>query len=104
LAFDFNRAAVEFLFKKRLTVEVTWGETATTQPERNHATPKQSRCFALTSSEVLDASQSLARRRPSRNFARNVERLGLVFKQAVLCVFKHEASNGCLDAGETARK
>ncbi len=40
---------------------MTWGETATTQVKGNHATPKQSRCFALTSIELLDAPSLLPR-------------------------------------------
>jgi len=78
---------------------MTWGETASVNVRDNGRRSKQSRCFALTSIDLLDASSSLARRLPSRNFAGNAERVGSVFKSAVLCVFKHEASNGGDDAG-----
>jgi hypothetical protein len=35
---------------------MTWGETATTQAKGKKTTRKQSRCFALTSIELLDAA------------------------------------------------
>jgi len=47
---------------------MTWGETATTQRRGNGQANKQSRCFALTSIELLGVSQSSVRRLPSRKF------------------------------------
>jgi hypothetical protein len=35
---------------------MTWGETATAQVKGKKTTPKQSRCFALTSIDLLGAS------------------------------------------------
>jgi hypothetical protein len=32
---------------------LTWGETATAQVKGNKTTPKQSRCFAITSNDLL---------------------------------------------------
>ncbi len=43
------------LTTKRRTVEMTWGETAATQRQGNGRAKKQSRCFALTSIELLAA-------------------------------------------------
>ncbi len=72
---------------KNITTELTWRQT--------HASwqRKQRRCLPLTSSDLLDASSISPRRFTTRNFRRNAERVFLIFKQAVLCVFKHEASN-----------
>ncbi len=39
--------------ERNLTAELTWGETANTQVKGKKTTPKQSRCFALTSIELL---------------------------------------------------
>ena len=41
--------------EKHPTVEMTWGETEHTQHEGNRQANKQSRCFALTSIDLLDA-------------------------------------------------
>jgi hypothetical protein len=44
----------EFFSKRRCpTAEMTWGETANTQRQGNGQANKQSRCFALTSIELL---------------------------------------------------
>jgi len=73
--------------RRRRTTDLTWRQT--------HASwqRKQRRCLPLTSSDLLDASSISPRRFTARNFRRNAERVFLIFKQAVLCVFKHEASN-----------
>ena len=44
----------EILFKKRLTVELTWGETSRTRAYMKEETPNESPCFALTSNDLLD--------------------------------------------------
>ncbi len=35
------------------TAELTWGETESTQAKGNKTTPKESRCFALTSNDLF---------------------------------------------------
>ncbi|MDQ3180262.1 MAG: hypothetical protein M3Q33_07050, partial [Acidobacteriota bacterium] len=47
--------STEFHTKHR-TVEMTWGETDYTQRQGNHATPNESRCFALTSNDLFGAA------------------------------------------------
>ncbi|MFN2393919.1 MAG: hypothetical protein ABR566_18410 [Pyrinomonadaceae bacterium] len=52
------------MFRRR-TLEMTWGETDYTQAERNHATPNESRCFALTS--IGRMKDGLFRLHPTRS-------------------------------------
>ncbi len=73
--FQISNLAVQFLNKKRLTAEMTWAETASDNVKCNGRRSKQSRCFRLTSNDLLGVSPSLERRRPSRNFTENAERL-----------------------------
>ncbi len=39
--------------RSRRTIELTWGETEYTQVKGNKTTPNESRCFALTSNDLL---------------------------------------------------
>ena len=61
---------------------MTWGETASVNVRDNGRRSKQSRCFALTSIDLLGVSPSLARRLPSHKF--DFTRSVLVFKRAIL--------------------
>ena len=57
-----------FVFsKKRLTIEMTWGETEYTQAKGKRRRSKQSRCFALTSNDLLDAAWRETTRRQQPN-------------------------------------
>jgi len=42
-----------FVKESRPTIEMTWGETSHTQAKMKEETSNKSRCFALTSNELL---------------------------------------------------
>jgi hypothetical protein len=48
-----HAAASRLVEQSNPTAELTWGETDHTQAEGNYAPLKQSRCFALTSNDLL---------------------------------------------------
>ena len=64
---------------------------------RGHATLIKGGVSALRSIDLLDAPSSLARRLPTTQLCEKRGACLPDFKSALLCVFKHEASNDGVD-------
>ncbi len=84
--------------RKHLTAEMTWGETEFTQAKVQRTTPKQSRCFALTSIDLL-CFPLLLTPPPNKLFffstVINVKRIATFIRQIDAATFLRQPSHFC---------